>query len=447
MAEATTAKVATPPITVSPLTGPVTATWAVPGSKSITNRAFILAALANGTTTLHGVLHSDDTRHMRNALTSLGIKVTTIGETSVTVLGGRERLRTPKDDEALFIGNSGTSVRFLTVLAALVPGQVTFVGDEHMAKRPLQDLVDALGQLGVKVECETGCPPLKISGGDVGLPGGEVHMPGNKSSQYFSALMLSGGMANENMEIHVEGELVSRPYVNMTIKMVNDFGGSILNKTPNTFTVNRCPTGGYLAREFVIEPDASSASYPFAAAAATGSTITVPNMSYESLQGDYNFVDVLAQMGCKVEKTKTHTRVTGPKQLKGIEVDMHHISDTVMTLAALAPLCDGPVKIVNVANIRIKETDRLIATVNELRRLGQEVNHGEDWFEVIPKPVVPAQVECYADHRMAMAFAILGLARPGVTITDPDCTAKTYPNFWVDLEALHSAPSSDDVAE
>jgi len=414
-------------------------TWRVPGSKSITNRALILAALRNGVTELKAVLHSDDTRHMRNALGALGIQIEETGPTSLRVTGGIDKLKVPA--EPLFIGNSGTSVRFLAPFCCLVPGDVTLVGDEHMAKRPLGDLVAALEEMGVEVDCPTGCPPLTIKG--TGFPGGAVTMPGTKSSQYFSALMLSGGYAQQPIDIQVEGVLVSLPYVKMTMTMVHAFGvGKVTHdEAGNKFHIAPPDQSDHSATlEYVIEPDASSASYPFALAAATRSAVIVPDLNASSMQGDFAFTEVLDKMGCSVEVTSEYTKVTGPSKgesLKGIEVDMFHISDTVMSLAAIAPLCDGPVTIRNIANIRIKETDRLEATVNELKRLGQTVEYGEDWLKITPKlPITPANIECYADHRMAMSFAILGKAVDGVTITDKKCTAKTYPNFWEDLAAL-----------
>jgi 3-phosphoshikimate 1-carboxyvinyltransferase len=422
------------------------ARWEVPGSKSITNRALILAALRNGTTELKGVLHSDDTEHMRNALVALGIEIEETGPTSLKVRGGVHRLRAPGKD--IFIGNSGTTVRFLTVFCCLVPGDVTLVGDKHMAKRPIGFLGDALRQMGVLVECPTGCPPLTIRGSaSNGLPGGKVSMPGYKSSQYFSALMLTGGHAQQDLPIQVEGELVSFPYVQMTMDMVKLFGGCVEHDAQaNSFLVKKIAApavGAPAAPDFVyvIEPDASSASYPFALAAANHCAVTVPNLCDTSMQGDFLFTNVLKMMGCEVSVNKDgSTTVRGTKpgtKLKGVDVDMHHISDTVMTLAAIAPLCDGPTTIRNVANIRIKETDRLLATVDELKRLGQIVEHGDDWLKITPvAPVTPAHVQCYADHRMAMAFAILGKAVSGVTITDKGCTAKTYPEFFEDLDKV-----------
>jgi len=403
--------------------------WRVPGSKSITNRALVLAALAEGESRLEGVLHSDDTRHMRAGLEALGITVRDDGPTSLVVHGGRSRLGAPK--QPLFIGNSGTTVRFLTALAALVDGPVTLVGDEAMSRRPLADQLDGMRQLGLRVECATGCPPLTVHGGK--LPSGTVTMPGGRSSQYFSALMLAGAGAEGDLEIQVEGRLVSRPYVEITRRMVADFGGRI-DEVDGGFVVRRAT---YAARTYAIEPDASSASYPFALAAATGGTITVPDLGLGALQGDYRFVDVLEQAGAEVVRGADRTILHGRPPLRGLDVDMHDISDTVMSLAAIAPLSAGPTRIRNVANIRIKETDRLAAVAAELERLGQAVTTTEDELRVEPRPLRPAVVKSYADHRMAMSFAVLGLARGGVAIEDPSCVAKTYPGFWDDVAACY----------
>ena len=415
-----------PPLRVAPVAAGRHRTWAVPGSKSITNRAYVLAALAEGTTVLENVLESDDTRHMRACLAAMGIAIRDGAPGQVIVDGGRSRLRAPS--EPLFVGNSGTTVRFLAGLAALVPGSTTFVGDEHMAKRPIADLVEGLRALGIPVDCPTGCPPLTVHGGT--YRGGSVVLNGSKSSQYTTALLLMAGLGEADLAITIEGTLVSRPYVDITRRMVKDFGG-LIEETPAGFLARR--TGAYRSRTYRIEPDASSASYPFALAAAGGHAITVPGLTGESLQGDYGFVDVLRAMGATVDKTPHHTVVTGTRKLTGIDVDMHHISDTVMTLAAIAPLCSSPTTIRNVANIRIKETDRLAATVAELQRLGQQVEHGDDWLRITPRPLLEAEIQCYADHRMAMSFAVLGAVAGHVTVIDPACTAKTYPGFWNDL--------------
>jgi 3-phosphoshikimate 1-carboxyvinyltransferase len=420
------------PLVIPRLPGPVDVTWAVPGSKSITNRALVLAALAEGETRLTGALESDDTRHMRAALTRLGIGIADAPDGTVVVHGGRERLRAP--DGPLFVGNSGTTVRFLAAMAALVDGDVKLVGDEHMARRPIRVLVDALQALGVHVTCPTGCPPLTIRGGS--LRGGRVRMRGDQSSQYFSALLMAATFAERDLAVDVEGTLVSRPYVDITRRMIADFGGAV-EETPRGFLVR---AGRLLqGRAYAIEPDASSASYPFAFATALGGSVMVPGLGRDAQQGDYAFTGVLEQAGARVTRGETFTRVERTRPLTGVDVDMHHISDTVMTLAAIAPLAAGPTRIRNVANIRIKETDRLLATVTELRRLGQRVTHGDDWLAIEPAPVTPAVVHCYADHRMAMSFAVLGAAAGGVTIEDPACVSKTYPGFWRDLAHVYAS--------
>ena len=428
------------PTLPQPIDGVFAHVFAVPGSKSITNRALILAALADGTSRLSGVLHSDDTRHMRDGLTELGVTIVDEGPTSLRVEGGRGRLRAPA--RPIFVGNSGTTVRFLTALACLIDGPVTLIGDAAMAKRPIEDLLQGLRQLGIRIDCATGCPPLTIHGGT--WSGNAVRMRGDRSSQYFSALLMAAGLAPRPVTIDVEGHLVSRPYVHITTRMIADFGGHIDEDVTNTgqaqFVTH--PRNAYLARSYVVEPDASSASYPFALAAVSRGRITVPGLSAAALQGDYGFVDVLARMGARVTKSESETTVEGTGTLRGIDVDMHDISDTVMTLAAIAPVCSGPTTIRNVANIRIKETDRLAATVAELRRLGQLVEHGDDWMRITPAPITPAIVRSYADHRMAMSFAILGTVRPGIQIEDPSCVAKTYPGFWADLAACYPEGST-----
>jgi 3-phosphoshikimate 1-carboxyvinyltransferase len=420
------------PLAVVPLAAPPDLSWRVPGSKSITNRALMLAALAEGTSTLDGVLHSDDTRHMRAALSALGIPIGDADATTLVIEGGRSRLRSPGKE--LFVGNSGTTVRFLAALAALLPGPVTLVGDDAMARRPIEDLVLALRSLGIQVDCPTGCPPLTIHGGR--LPGGAVRMRGDRSSQYLSALLMAGGLADGPLIIEIEGDLVSRPYVDITLRMIEAFGG---RATGGSHDFRVSPVEHYTGRRYVIEPDASSASYPFALAAAGGGRIRVDGLGRGALQGDYSFVDVLEAAGAWIDRGEAYTEVRSEGPLRGVDVDMHHISDTVMTLAAIAPTAAGPTTIRNVANIRIKETDRLAATVEELRRLGQTVTHGDDWLRIDPRPIRPAVVRTYRDHRMAMSFAILGLLREGVSIEDPACVAKTYPTFWQDLAACYQS--------
>jgi 3-phosphoshikimate 1-carboxyvinyltransferase len=261
-------------------------------------------------------------------------------------------------------------------------------------------------------------------------------MRGDQSSQYFSALLMAAGFAEADLAVEVDGSLVSRPYVDITRRMIAEFGGEVAETTTG-FQVR---AGRPLrSRTYPIEPDASSASYPFALAAALGGAVIVPGLGRDAQQGDYAFAAILEQAGATVTRGEASTRVERSGALRGIDVDMHHISDTVMTLAAIAPIAAGPTRIRNVANIRIKETDRLAATVTELRKLGQYVTHGDDWLAIEPAPITPALVHCYDDHRIAMSFAILGAAAGGVTIEDPACVSKTYPRFFHDLGAIYAA--------
>jgi 3-phosphoshikimate 1-carboxyvinyltransferase len=305
-----------------------------------------------------------------------------------------------------------------------------------MARRPIEDLVEALRQLGVGVDCATGCPPLTVHGGR--LPGGRVVMRGDRSSQYVSALLMAAALADGPINLRVDGTLVSRPYVAMTTRMMADFGGQV-RADADGFSIE--PATAYRSRRYAVEPDASAASYPFALAAGSGGHITVPGLGTDAMQGDLAFVDVLREAGARVSRTADATRVDGGL-LRGVDVDMRHISDTVMTLAAIAPVAEGTTLIRNVANIRLKETDRLVALVTELERLGQVVSHGDDWLRIEPRPLRSATVCCYGDHRIAMSFAVLGALRPGVTIEDPACVAKTYPGFWDDLGACFDAAGS-----
>lgn len=419
------------PLTIPRLPGPVRGDWAVPGSKSITNRVLVLAALAEGRSVVENVLVSDDTAHMRSGLEALGIGLADGAPGQILIDGGRSRLRAPGHE--LFCGNSGTTIRFLAAVAALVPGEVRLVGDAHMAARPIADLVEGLRALGVAVDCPSGCPPLTIHGGR--FPGGRIPLRADRSSQYLTALLLVAALGDSDLEVELTGELVSRPYVEMTRRLVADFGG-LVEEVPGGFRAQHC--AGYRPRGFRVEPDASAASYPFALAA-LGHDLTVPGLGQRTLQGDHRFVALLARMGASVQVGAIQTRVQGGAALCGLDCDMHHISDTVMTLAAIAPLATGPTTIRNVANIRIKECDRLLATVDGLRGLGQEVEHGDDWLRIVPRPLRPATVDCQHDHRLAMSFAILGAATGVVTIDDPACVAKTYPGFWDDLAALYPA--------
>ena len=421
---------------IRPLDRPPDATVRVPGSKSITNRALVLAALTGkgDAWALRGALRSEDTELMVEALRTLGFRVLTEWEdAAVFVSSAEDGPLIPSPGAELFVGNSGTTMRFLTAMVGLGHGRFRLDGVPRMRERPIQDLLDALGQLGVRAFSErgNGCPPVVVEAD--GLAGGTVRIRGDISSQFLSGLLMAAPFARGEVAIEVEGPLVSRPYVAMTLAMMRHFGANVTAAGDRRFHVaGRRPAG---VGSYTIEPDASAASYFFGAAAITGGTVTVPGLGRASLQGDVRFAEVLADMGCELTDGPDGLTVRGGP-LRGIDADLNDISDTVMTLAAVACFADGPTTIRNVAHIRHKETDRLAALATELRRLGAEVEEFADGLTIRPAPLRGATVETYNDHRMAMSLALVGLRVPGVVITNPGCVAKTYPRFFEDLAAL-----------
>jgi 3-phosphoshikimate 1-carboxyvinyltransferase len=422
---------------LQPITRPIAGTAWVPGSKSITNRALLIAALADGPSTLTGALFSDDTRYMAGALNQLGITVRADEQAeSFEIEGGNGTFPSPSG--LLFVGNSGTTARFLTAALTLGHGEFIVDGVPRMRERPISPLLDALTQLGANATSQegTGCPPVLVRAN--GLPGGTCRLAGDKSSQYFTGLLMAAPYAEQGVTIEVEGDLVSKPYIEITADVMEAFGvlSEIDTETWRSFRVK--PGQRYEGQHYVVEPDASNASYFFALAAVTGGEIRVEGLGAGSYQGDLDFVYVLEEMGATVEVEDTYTSVKGPEggRLRGGEFDFGEISDTSQTLAAIAPFADGPVTIRGVAHNRIKETDRVSAVATELRKLGQEVDEFEDGFTIRPQPVTPAEIETYDDHRMAMSFAITGLKAPGVTILDPACVAKTFPTYFERLAEL-----------
>jgi len=411
--------------------GPIHASIRPPGSKSLTNRALVCAALAKGESILSGALDSEDTRVMIEALRQLGVEVECDAKAKTIRVAGCNG-RPPATQSNLFAANSGTTIRFLTALVTLTQGLFRLDGTPRMRERPIQDLLDALNQLGANTKCElgNGCPPVLVEAS--GLPGGSAAIAGDISSQFLSALLMAAPCAKNSVELILRGRLVSQPYVTMTIAVMKAFGVSVEVQS-NRFFVN---TGqGYQGREFHIEPDASAASYFFAAAAITGGKITVEGLSHHSVQGDVAFCDCLEKMGCTVEYAENAITVSG-KRLHGIEVDMNAISDTVQTLAAVALFADGPTTITGVAHIRHKETDRIHALAGELRKIGAAVDERPDGLRITPGKLRAAKIETYDDHRMAMSLALVGLKVPGITILNPECTEKTYPDFFEDLTRL-----------
>ena len=422
-------------IAITPLASPLAATMRPPGSKSITNRALVCAAARpDGTSTLGGALDSEDTQVMIAALRQLGIAIETDAAGETIQIGGCAG-RLPAGEADLFVANSGTTVRFLTALVALGHGTYRLDGTPRMRERPIRDLLDALAQLGVRADSEAGlgCPPVVIEA--AGLPGGAATVRGDVSSQLLRGLLMAAPYARSPLELAIDGLLVSQPYIHMTLAVMESFGVAIDAADLTRFHVP-APVC-YRGCDYEIEPDASAASYFWAAAAiAWQADVTVIGLTHSSLQGDVGFCNCLEQMGCQVDYERQGTTVESTGELRGIDIDMNAISDTVQTLSAVALFAKGTTRIRNVAHIRHKETDRIGALATELRKFGATVDEHADGLSITPGPLRGATIDTYNDHRMAMSLALVGLRVAGVTINDPGCTAKTYPQFFRDLAAL-----------
>jgi 3-phosphoshikimate 1-carboxyvinyltransferase len=403
-----------------------------PGSKSITNRAIVIAALATGQSKITGALASEDTQVMIEAWRRLGISIEHDTRSSIIHVTGCDG-RIPVPDAQLFLANSGTSMRFLTAAVALGHGVFRLDGVPRMRQRPIEGLLAALRSLGAdaRSDLRTGCPPVEVRA--AGLRGGHAKIAGSESSQFTSALLMTAPYAASNTTIQVEGELVSEPFVAMTIQVMRDFGANVSSAMNGSFTV---PTGtGYRGRDYTIEPDATAASYFWTAAAITGGEVTVDGLDKASIQGDIAFLNILEQMGAEVTYRNGSITVKG-RSLAGVSTDMSAISDTVPTLAIAALFAKGPTTIRGVAHIRNQETDRIHAIVTELRRAGVAAEELPDGLTIHPRIPHGARIETYNDHRIAMSFALVGLRVPGIVITNPACTSKTYPKFFEDLARL-----------
>ena len=422
---------------------PIDAVVQVPGSKSITNRALLIAALADGTSELTGVLFSDDTRYMASALQTLGLDIALDEQRETARVSGCGG-SFPQTRADLYVGNSGTTMRFLVAALAVGHGVYTVDGNARMRTRPIGPLLEALNMLGSSAHgLETpDCPPVRIEAD--GLAGGQCAIPGNRSSQYISALLMAAPYAHRDVEIMILGDLVSVPYLEITSAVMQTFGVAV-EIDRRDYRALRVRAGQrYAGRAWHIEPDASNASYFFAAAAASSGRVVVPGLGSDSIQGDLQFVRVLESMGARVTITADATEVIGPPpgRLRGIDVDMGSISDTAQTLAAIAPFAIGPTRISGIAHNRIKETDRIADLATELRRIGQTVEEFADGLLITPQPVQPAAIRTYDDHRMAMSFAVTGLVAGGIDILDPACTAKTFPDFFERLDRATEARTS-----
>lgn len=420
------------PYEIRPISHPLDVTVRVPGSKSLTNRALLIASLAKGQTRLTNALFSDDSLYFAGALQALGFTVQldrANSEMTVTGLGGK----IPAQKAALFIGNAGTAARFLSAFLTLGTGEFVLDGDARMRERPIGDLVSALAQLGARLEPSGNCPPVRIYAS--GLPGGKAALAGDVSSQYLSALLIVAPYARRSVEIALSTGLNSRPYVDMTVAMMRDFGVEVQRDDYRSFAVH--PACYLPLSSYAIEPDASAASYFFAAAAVCGGAVRVENLSRTSKQGDVAFVDVLQGMGCLIREGDGFVEVSAAGSLCGVDVNMRDIPDTAQTLAAIAPFASSPTRIRGIASARVKETDRIHAACAELTRLGVQVEEQEDGMTIYPcGRFTPASVKTYDDHRMAMAFSLVGLRVPGVSIENPSCVSKTFPGFFEVLESL-----------
>lgn len=429
---------------INTISHPLNATVRVPGSKSLTNRALLIASLANGTTRLTNALFSDDSMYFAKALQTLGFDIQldeSNHEMTVTGLGGK----IPATRAELFIGNAGTAARFLTAFLKLGYGEYIIDGDSRMRERPIGDLLQALNKLvdtnqpvitdpwTLVPDYSYICLPLMITA--YGLYGGKTRVAGSISSQFLSALLMVAPYAQAPVEIELITELNSKPYVDMTIAIMRDFGVEIERHDYSKFIIH--PSTYVPITNYQIESDASAASYFFAAPAICGGTVSVENISRKSKQGDIAFLDILKQMGCEVKEGENFIEVTGTKSLTGVDVDMRDIPDTAQTLAAIAPFASTPTRIRGIASARVKETDRVSATCTELQRLGVQVEEHEDGMTIYPcHTFKPARIQTYNDHRMAMAFSLMGLRFDGVTIENPACVSKTFPNFFDVLETL-----------
>jgi 3-phosphoshikimate 1-carboxyvinyltransferase len=416
---------------VIPLERPPDATIRVPGSKSVTNRALIIAALADGNSRIVNPLFSDDSFWLMDALVRLGIDVHADGERGeVYVRGQSGEIYASGVD--LFVGNAGTVARFLPPFLALGRGPFTVDGVPRMRERPVADLVDGMRQLGAEVQYagEDGRFPLMIKGG--GIPGGKARVSASKSSQFISGLLMAAPYAQAPVTLHPVGRK-EWPYVGITVALMRAFGVEVDEAANGRFTV---APALYSSREYEVEPDASGASYFMAAAAVTGGRVRIPALGASSPQGDLRFAGVLRDMGCRVEIASDFVEVQGPDHLRGVEVDMNAFSDTMITLSAIAPFAEGPTTIKNVGHTRLQESDRLSAVATELTRLGVKTQTTPSFIRIIPNKIRPGVVRTYGDHRMAMAFAISGLVASGIRIRDPGCVTKTFPGYFGALESL-----------
>ena len=413
-------------------TGKINAEVECPPSKSYTNRALLIAALTEGISQIDNPLFSDDTKYMCEALEHFGISVKQ-EDSALIVTGTGGQLKLPKRE--ISVGNAGTTMRFLTTFAALAPGVTRLTGDERMQERPISDLLGALNQMGVEAWSvnKNGCPPLEVVGGSV--DGGNVDLAGNKSSQYLTSILLSAPCFKKDTTIRIVGDLTSKSYADITLDIMQTFGVTVENESYTRFRVSAGQA--YTAHNYPVEADWSSASYFLAMAAVTEGSVVLTGLNPDSVQGDAGFLNVLEQMGCEVERSAGKIRIKG-NPLRGININMNSMPDTVQTLAVTALFAEGETFITGIGNLRIKETDRIDALAKELTRLGASVDAGADYLKIHPGgPYRGVEIETYNDHRMAMSFALAGLKVPGIRIKNPTCVEKSFSDFFSRFKAMY----------
>ncbi|WP_419237409.1 3-phosphoshikimate 1-carboxyvinyltransferase [Photobacterium leiognathi subsp. mandapamensis] len=407
----------------------------LPGSKSVSNRALLLAALAKGTTRLTNLLDSDDIRHMLNGLKLLGVNYQLSDDKTVCEVQGLGHAFSPEQALELYLGNAGTAMRPLAAALCLGGGEFVLTGEPRMKERPIGHLVDALRSAGADIEYleNENYPPLKIKG--TGLKGGEVEIDGSISSQFLTAFLMAAPLAKDDTVIRIKGDLVSKPYIDITLHIMAQFGVEVENRDYQEFVVKG--NQSYVSPgDFLVEGDASSASYFLAAAAIKGGEVKVTGIGKKSIQGDVQFADALAAMGAEIEWGDDYV-ISRCGELTAVDMDFNHIPDAAMTIATTALFAKGTTSIRNVYNWRVKETDRLSAMATELRKVGAEVEEGEDYITIVPPSNLQhAAIDTYDDHRMAMCFSLVALSDTPVTINDPKCTSKTFPDYFDKLSAL-----------
>lgn len=406
----------------------------LPGSKSVSNRALLLAALAKGTTRLTNLLDSDDVRHMLTALKALNVSYSLSDDRTVCEVTGQGGPLHAEGPVELFLGNAGTAMRPLAAALCLGSNDIVLTGEPRMKERPIGHLVDALRQGGAEVSYleQTDYPPLHLKGG---FSGGEVSVDGSVSSQFLTALLMTAPLAPNDTKIVIKGDLVSKPYIDITLNLMRTFGVEVKNDNYREFHI--AGNQQYVSPgEYLVEGDASSASYFLAAAAIKGGTVKVTGIGRNSMQGDIRFADVLEQMGAVIEWGDDYISCTRG-DLNAIDLDMNHIPDAAMTIATAALFAKGTTVMRNIYNWRVKETDRLAAMATELRKVGAEVDEGHDYIRVTPPQTLKfAEIGTYNDHRMAMCFSLVALSSTPVTILDPGCTAKTFPDYFEQLARI-----------